>query len=299
MGLPRISGESTWRRSRTVVRPTVPGAGAEWLATVPAGHVWWLRTAWAQLATSAVAADRVARLALTDGVATYLDVPPAEGQAASQTRRYSWLPATSWSPPLVAPGSTVGAVLTDSGASQTGAATALAPAIAAVAGQTGFITGFEVTGGGATAAAALDVTLTGLLQGTAHYAVEVPAGAGLSINPVVVAFGRPLPASAVNTAITLNVPSFGAGNAIQSATIHGYTSLAAGATAGADSLSALPELVIPAGWTIGSATDGIDAGDQWSNIALHVIDITARWGDVDLDMLPDLYVQVVEPGLVG
>jgi hypothetical protein len=111
---------------------------------------------------------------------------------------------------------------TDVGASATAAAGALAPAIAGVAGLTNFLTGFEVTGGGATGAAALDVTITGLLDGTLHYAVEVPVGAGLAIAPVVVEFVRPRPASAVNTAITLNVPSFGAGNLIESAAIHGY-----------------------------------------------------------------------------
>ncbi len=111
---------------------------------------------------------------------------------------------------------------TDAGQSVTGAAGALAPAIAAVAALTNYLTGIEVTGGGATGAAALDVTVTGLLEGTLHYAIEVPVGAGLAIAPLIVEFVRPRPASAVNTAITLNVPSFGIGNAIESAAIHGY-----------------------------------------------------------------------------
>ena len=115
-----------------------------------------------------------------------------------------------------------GGLGTDAGASTTVAAAAQAPALAAVAALTNFLTGFEITGGGATGAAALDATITGLLEGTLHYAIEVPAGAGLSIPPLLVEFARPRPASAVNTAITLNVPSFGAGNAIASAAIHGY-----------------------------------------------------------------------------
>ena len=93
---------------------------------------------------------------------------------------------------------------------------------AAVVGLTNFLTGFEVTGGGATGALAIDATITGLLEGTLHFGISVPAGAGLSIAPLLVEFARPRPASAPNTAIVLTVPSFGAGNTIASAAIHGY-----------------------------------------------------------------------------
>lgn len=106
-------------------------------------------------------------------------------------------------------------------ASATGAASALAPALAAAAGQTNYLTGFEITGGGATAASVIAVTVTGILGGTMNYNIPVPAGATLGIQPLLVTFWPPLPASAVNTAITLNVPSFGAGNTRASASIHG------------------------------------------------------------------------------
>jgi hypothetical protein len=112
---------------------------------------------------------------------------------------------------------------TDAGqGATTAAAGALAPAIAAVAGVTGYCTGFEVTGGGATGASVIDVTITGLLEGTLHYAMAIPAGATLGVLPLVVEFTRPRQASAVNTAITLNVPSFGAGNTLADAAIHGF-----------------------------------------------------------------------------
>lgn len=106
-------------------------------------------------------------------------------------------------------------------ASATGAAAALAPALPAVAGKTNYLTGFEITGGGATAAAAINATITGLAA-VLNYGIEVPLGAGLAIAPIVVEFNQPRPASAVATAITLNVPSFGAGNLIASAALHGF-----------------------------------------------------------------------------
>lgn len=107
--------------------------------------------------------------------------------------------------------------------SATAAAGALAPALAApTAGETNFITGFEVTGGGATAASVIAVTVTGTIGGTLNYRLAVTAGATLATGPLLVVFPNPIPASAVNTAITLNVPSFGAGNTDAAATIHGF-----------------------------------------------------------------------------
>ena len=50
--------------------------------------------------------------------------------------------------------------------------------LAAAAGRTTYITGFEVTGLGATAAAAITVTVTGVLGGTKAYFLFIPAGAG-------------------------------------------------------------------------------------------------------------------------
>jgi hypothetical protein len=126
--------------------------------------------------------------------------------------------------PAPLPGS-VGNTDTDVDASATGAASAMAPSLAGVAGQTTFVTGFEVTGGGATAGSIIVATLTGILGGTKSYDIAIPAGITLGITPLVVQFPRPIPASALNTAITLNVPSFGAGNTNAAATLHGFQRL--------------------------------------------------------------------------
>ncbi len=109
-------------------------------------------------------------------------------------------------------------------ASSTGAAQANNCTLAASAGgQRTYICGFVITGGGATAASFIDVTVTGLLGGTATYKLFIPAGAATTpITPLSVHFSQPLPSSATNTAIVVNVPSFGAGNLHAAATAYGF-----------------------------------------------------------------------------
>lgn len=106
--------------------------------------------------------------------------------------------------------------------SNTGAATAITGTLAAVANKTQYITGFAVTGAGATAASVINVTVTGTISGTLNFNLVVPAGATTSINPLIVQFSQPIPASAVNTAIVVNVPSFGVGNTNAAVVAHGF-----------------------------------------------------------------------------
>ena len=111
---------------------------------------------------------------------------------------------------------------TDTTDSSTGAASALTATLAAATGKTTYITGFEVTGGGATAASVVLVTVTGTITGTLNYYLAIPAGAAVGTVPLIVAFARPIPGSAVNTAVVVNVPSFGAGNTQAAVAAHGY-----------------------------------------------------------------------------
>ena len=99
---------------------------------------------------------------------------------------------------------------------------AAAATLPAVAGKTTYVTGFEITGAGATAAAVVLATLTGLTGGTATYVVVAPAGATTSITPLVVQFPAPIPASSVNAAITLTLPALGAGNTNAAVVAHGF-----------------------------------------------------------------------------
>ena len=117
-----------------------------------------------------------------------------------------------------AAGGAAGAVLATSGN------VAAAPAVAtmpAVPGKTNFVTGFEITGAGATAASVVVATFAGLAQALA-YVVAVPAGAAVGITPIVVEFSQPVPASAANTAVSLTLPSLGAGNTNAAVNLHGY-----------------------------------------------------------------------------
>lgn len=113
-----------------------------------------------------------------------------------------------------------------------GAAQSNAASLAAVSGKTNYITGFDVTGGGATAASVIEISVTGLSSAagsTLKYEVPILAGVtgpafGGASAPYIysVRFPVPLPASATNTAITVTCPSFGAGNTNASVCVYGY-----------------------------------------------------------------------------
>lgn len=105
------------------------------------------------------------------------------------------------------------------------AATATTATLTGVAGKFTYITGFFVTGAGATAASNILITVTGLLGGTQTYVLPIPvlAGTGLNGLPLLVTFSDPLQSSAVNTSIVVNVPSFGAGNVNAAVVAVGFT----------------------------------------------------------------------------
>lgn len=102
------------------------------------------------------------------------------------------------------------------------AAAAAVATLPGVASKTTYITGFTITGAGATAAGVIAVTVTGLAAGTLTFIMAIPAGVTAPVEPLVVTFPTPLPASAVNTAIVVTAPSFGAGNTNAAATAVGF-----------------------------------------------------------------------------
>lgn len=87
---------------------------------------------------------------------------------------------------------------------------------------TAYISGFEVTGTGATAALAATVTVAGLLGGTRHYTYAFAAGVAVGNAPLIVQFNPPLPAAAVNTAIVVTCPASGAGGTNNTVVAHGF-----------------------------------------------------------------------------
>jgi len=106
----------------------------------------------------------------------------------------------------------------------TAAATQITPTLTGTSATTVFVGGFMVDGLGATAGSVIAVTLSGLLGGSQVFRVTIPAGVTVALAGarLVVEFARPIPASAVNTPIVLTVPSFGTGNTVANAAIHGF-----------------------------------------------------------------------------
>lgn len=122
---------------------------------------------------------------------------------------------------MPAPQETIITVTTPLLASSTGAASALTATLTAPADRRAYISGFVVTGAGATAGSVINVTVTGLGT-TLNFYLVIPAGAGVSINPLSIEFPVPIPASAIATNIVVNVPSFGTGNTNAAVAAFGY-----------------------------------------------------------------------------
>lgn len=87
-------------------------------------------------------------------------------------------------------------------------------------GKLAHITGFIITGGGATASSMIEVTITGLAA-VPRYKIAVPAGADQQVI-LRVAFDTPIPANAVGAGIVVTVPAFGAGSLGQAVVVTGY-----------------------------------------------------------------------------
>lgn len=109
------------------------------------------------------------------------------------------------------------------GASGNVAAAAAVATLPGVAAKTTYLSGFEITSAGSTAAAVVTVTVTGTITGTLSYTYATVAGVTLGNLPLLVLFDPPIPSSAVNTSIVVTLPSLGAGNTNATAVAHGYT----------------------------------------------------------------------------
>lgn len=175
---------------------------------------------------------------LTGGVLGSLGVGGLVAQGVTQTANPLNLGATftqAASLPAVATGQAVGLQADPAGNLKMGilplgapisaganvAAAANNQTLAAAAGKTTYLSGFVVSGLGATGASGINITTTGLATNL-NFVLPIPAGVTVGVTPLEVTFTPPLPSSAVNTAIVLNVPSFGAGNTTASATMWGF-----------------------------------------------------------------------------
>ena len=100
-------------------------------------------------------------------------------------------------------------VIATSGNVANAAATATIPAVAA---KTNYLTGFDVTGTGATVGQVALVTITGLAGGTLTYTLTSVTGTTSSNTNLIRTFDKPLPASGVNVAIVVSCAALGAGS---------------------------------------------------------------------------------------
>lgn len=97
-----------------------------------------------------------------------------------------------------------------------------AATLAKEAGKMLWITGFVLTGSGATTGVCVNATLTGVASGTMTFSFVFPAGVLVQATPLVVNFSPPLPAADDDTSIVLTLPASGAGGTNASATAFGY-----------------------------------------------------------------------------
>lgn len=109
-----------------------------------------------------------------------------------------------------------------SGTSGNVANAAAVATLTGVSGRLAYITGFYITGTGATAAAAVSVTVAGLLGGTLTFTYAAAAGASVANTPLLVNFPTPIPASGQNVSIVVTCPALGAGNTNNTAVAVGY-----------------------------------------------------------------------------
>jgi hypothetical protein len=97
-------------------------------------------------------------------------------------------------------------------AGTTGTTAAVAATIPAVVGKTAYLCGFSVSPGSATTAITSQVTVTGLIPGTLTWATGAPVtAAGVTGTVLTVPFTPCMPASAINSAITVTSGALGTG----------------------------------------------------------------------------------------
>lgn len=94
--------------------------------------------------------------------------------------------------------------------------------LTASAGRTNYLNGIVVTAGGATVAAVVTCTVTGLQGGTMTFIYGAPLGVGLLATPLMLDFSQPLPASGPNVAIVISCPALGVGNTNMAITARGH-----------------------------------------------------------------------------
>lgn len=111
-----------------------------------------------------------------------------------------------------------GAVIANGSASTT-TGTTLTASVAAAGGLTSYLLGFDASVGFGAAVATVLVTSTAGLATVLRYAITTSTTLGMLIS---VRFAVPLPASAINTAITIQLPAIGGAAGTNALTVFGF-----------------------------------------------------------------------------
>ncbi len=135
---------------------------------------------------------------------------------------FSWAVAVGAAFAQVPLGGTVPGIPVTASSGNVAAATATATLAAGGGNRITYICGFTATGGGATGAALVNLTVTNVVTGTLTYTFGAVAGATAADTPLTVQFAPCLPANAANTTIVVSLPSLGAGNTNAAVNAWGY-----------------------------------------------------------------------------
>ena len=101
-------------------------------------------------------------------------------------------------------------------------ATAAATLTGAV-GQFTWMTGFEITGSGATLGLPVTVTITNTIAGTLSFTYTATVGVLLPNTPLIVPFPKPIRSFSQNQNMVVSCPALGGGNTNNTTVVHGYT----------------------------------------------------------------------------
>ncbi len=85
-----------------------------------------------------------------------------------------------------------------------------------------YITGFHITGAGATSGQPVQVTVTGVVGGTMTFVYAANTGPTANNNPLAIVFPDPVAATGANVAITVSCPALGAGNTNNAVVLYGF-----------------------------------------------------------------------------
>lgn len=240
-----------------------PAAGAEIDLVPDTQGGWRIQALIFTLTTSAVAGARIPQLTADDGTTVWWRSPAVTEIHPSSTDNFVGHPGI------------FGAGAASDGLSRQVSsvfAAAAAGSAALAAGES--ITGFTLNFQGIAAATNMDVTVTNVFGGTMTYRI---------VNPILgkdlhIVFPDPIPAATGLVAPTVNVPATVGGPA-GSVTAYGRRVQAANVTS-----QAWPDegLILQQGWHVRTVTANLDAGDQYSAIAVVVEELTSG---------PDYFVQ--------